>query len=148
MKPMEITLCRGEGCCPVLSISEKGARITDDNGGEVTISNNELQILKEKLNELDNICQSVTIMSMERRLYYDTVEEVCCFMASNDARLKKERGWILWDDYVLRFMLHTDDEDEDDYERELREAEEAEEDLKCRDEEDFDEWGNPIQYGR
>ena len=62
MKPVEITLCRGEGCCPVLSISEKGARITDDNGGEVTITNNELQILKEKLNELDNICQSVTML--------------------------------------------------------------------------------------
>ena len=54
-KPIEITLCRGRGCCPVITISEKGARITDDNGGEVTITNNELTILKEKLNELDNV---------------------------------------------------------------------------------------------
>ena len=51
---MEITLCRGgNSCCPVITISEKGARIVDDNGGEVTITNNELTILKEKLNELD-----------------------------------------------------------------------------------------------
>tara|TARA_R100000152_G_C6595279_1_gene54315 strand:+ start:187 stop:354 length:168 start_codon:yes stop_codon:yes gene_type:complete len=52
-KPVQITLCRGRGCCPVITISEKGAKITDDNGGEVTITNNELTILKEKLNELD-----------------------------------------------------------------------------------------------
>ena len=56
MKPIEITLCKGRGCCPIVTISEKGARIVDDNGGEVTISNIELEILKEKLNELDNIC--------------------------------------------------------------------------------------------
>ena len=37
-----------------------------------------------------------------------------------------------------------DDDDDDGFERDLREAEE---DLKNRDEEDFDEWGNPIQYG-
>lgn len=54
-KPIEITLCRGRGCCPVITISEKGAKITDDNGGEVTITNTELEILKEKLNELDNL---------------------------------------------------------------------------------------------
>ena len=54
-KPVEITLCRGRGCCPVVIISEKGAKITDDEGGEVTINNVELSILKEKLNELDNI---------------------------------------------------------------------------------------------
>jgi len=36
------------------------------------------------------------------------------------------------------------DDDDDGFERDLREAEE---DLKYRDEEDFDEWGNPIQYG-
>ena len=36
------------------------------------------------------------------------------------------------------------DDDDDGFERDLREAEE---DLKNRDEEDFDEWGNPIQYG-
>ena len=55
MKPVEITLCKGKGCCPVLTISEKDTKITDDNGGEVTITNNELGILKEKLNELDNV---------------------------------------------------------------------------------------------
>tara|TARA_B100000959_G_scaffold251116_1_gene280163 strand:+ start:1870 stop:2040 length:171 start_codon:yes stop_codon:yes gene_type:complete len=56
MKPVEITLCRGgNSCCPIISISEKEARITDDDGGEVTITNIELSILKEKLNELDNI---------------------------------------------------------------------------------------------
>ena len=55
MKPIEITLCKGRGCCPVVTISEKGARIVDDNGGEVSITNIELSILKEKLNELDNV---------------------------------------------------------------------------------------------
>ena len=55
MKPIEITLCNGKGCCPTVSISEKNAKITDDNGGEVTITNIELSILKEKLNELDNV---------------------------------------------------------------------------------------------
>ena len=54
-KPIEIKLCRGRGCCPVITISEKGAKITDDDGGEVTITNTELEILKEKLNELDNL---------------------------------------------------------------------------------------------
>ena len=54
-KPVQITLCKGRSCCPVVTISEKGAKITDDNGGEVTISNIELSILKEKLNELDSI---------------------------------------------------------------------------------------------
>ena len=54
-KPVEITLCRGRRCCPVLTISEKSAKTTDDNGGEVTITNVELSILKEKLNELDNL---------------------------------------------------------------------------------------------
>ena len=54
-KPIEIKLCRGRGCCPVITISEKGAKITDDNGGEVSITNIELSILKEKLNELDNV---------------------------------------------------------------------------------------------
>ena len=49
-KNIQITLCRGQGCCPVVTISEKGAKITDDNGGEVTITNVELSILKEKLN--------------------------------------------------------------------------------------------------
>jgi len=52
-KPIEITLCRGRGCCPVITISEKGAIITDDDGGKVSITNNELSILKEKLNELE-----------------------------------------------------------------------------------------------
>ncbi len=55
MKPVEITLCKGKKCCPVLTISEKDVKIVDDNGGEVTISNVELSILKEKLNELDNV---------------------------------------------------------------------------------------------
>ena len=54
-KPVQITLCKGRGCCPVVTISEKGAKITDDNGGEVSISNIELSILKEKLNELDSL---------------------------------------------------------------------------------------------
>ena len=54
-KNIQITLCRGQGCCPVVTISEKGAKITDDNGGEVSITNIELSILKEKLNELDNL---------------------------------------------------------------------------------------------
>ena len=54
-KPVQITLCKGRSCCPVVTISEKGAKITDDNGGEVTITNVELSILKEKLNELDNV---------------------------------------------------------------------------------------------
>ena len=54
-KPVQITLCRGKGCCPVVTISEKGAKITDDDGGEATITNIELRILKEKLNELDNV---------------------------------------------------------------------------------------------
>ena len=54
-KPVQITLCKGRGCCPVITISEKEAIITDDLGGKVTITNNELSILKEKLNELDNI---------------------------------------------------------------------------------------------
>lgn len=54
-KPVQITLCRGKGCCPVVIISEKGAKIVDDNGGEVSISSIELSILKEKLNELDNV---------------------------------------------------------------------------------------------
>ena len=52
-KPVQITLCKGRGCCPVLTISEKGAKITDDNGGEVTITNVELSILQDKLNELE-----------------------------------------------------------------------------------------------
>jgi len=56
MEKIEITLCKGgSSCCPVVTISEKGAIITDDNGGEVTISNIELSILKEKLNSLDSI---------------------------------------------------------------------------------------------
>jgi len=54
-KPIEITLCRGRGCCPVVSISEKEAKITDDEGGEVTISIEELGILRDELNSLDNI---------------------------------------------------------------------------------------------
>jgi len=54
-KPLQITLCRSGTCCPILTISEKGAKITDDNGGEVSISNIELSILKEKLNELDKV---------------------------------------------------------------------------------------------
>ena len=44
---------------------------------------------------------------------------------------------------MLNKELPSND-DEDGFERDLREAEE---DLKNRDEEDFDEWGNPIQYG-
>ena len=55
MSSILITLCNGRGCCPTVTISEKSAKITDDNGGEVTISNIELSILKEKLNELDNV---------------------------------------------------------------------------------------------
>ena len=77
---------------------------------------------------------------MKQNLYYNTIENIYCFMLITDSRLKKERGWKLWS---------IDDEpnvgpDEDGFERDLREAEE---DLKYRDDEDFDEWGNPIQYG-
>jgi len=54
-KPIEITLCRGRGCCPVVTISEKDAKITDDEGGEVTITIEELSILRDELNSLDNI---------------------------------------------------------------------------------------------
>lgn len=54
-KPIEITLCRGRGCCPVVTISENDARITDDAGGEVTITIEELGILRDELNSLDNI---------------------------------------------------------------------------------------------
>ena len=54
-KPIEITLCRGRGCCPVVSISENEARITDDEGGEVTMNIEQLGILRDELNLLDNI---------------------------------------------------------------------------------------------
>jgi hypothetical protein len=34
-------------------------------------------------------------MSM-RHLYYNVIEELYCFMAKNDSRIKKEKGWKLW----------------------------------------------------
>jgi len=54
-KPIEIKLCRGRGCCPVITISEDGAKISDDEGGEVTISKEQLAILRDELNCLDTI---------------------------------------------------------------------------------------------
>ena len=74
-------------------------------------------------------------------LYYNVVEDIYCFMTITDSRLKKEKGWKLWsidDENTSDFL------DEDDFESDLQELEE---DLQYRDDEDFDEWGNPIQYG-
>ena len=59
-------------------------------------------------------------------------------MLITDSRLKKEKGWKIWsieDEPTVR-PDEFDVDDPDGFERDLREAEE-----------DFDEWGNPIQYG-
>lgn len=86
-------------------------------------------------------------MSMARQnLYYNTTENLYCFMLITDSRLKKEKGWKLWsiEQEPPVGPDEFDIDDPDGFERDLREAEE---DLKYRDDEDFDEWGNPIQYG-
>ena len=49
-KPVKITLCRGRGCCPELTLSDEGAKITDDNGGEVELTKVEFEILRDELN--------------------------------------------------------------------------------------------------
>ena len=54
-KPIEIKLCRGKACCPILTVSENNVRITDDEGGEVTITIEEAAILRDELNCLDNV---------------------------------------------------------------------------------------------
>jgi hypothetical protein len=46
-------LCAGQRCCPVLEqIDEETYQLSDDNGGVVTLTKNELIILKEKLIEI------------------------------------------------------------------------------------------------
>ena len=50
MKPVKIMLCRGQGCCPEIHLSDEGMKITDDKGGEVSLTKDETDILKEKLN--------------------------------------------------------------------------------------------------
>ena len=83
-----------------------------------------------------------------KRLYYNTIEEYYCFMTIREFQSKrnKEKGWKLWsaDDEPNVGPDDFDEDDPDGFERDLREAEE---DLQYRDDEDFDEWGNPIQYG-
>ena len=67
-------------------------------------------------------------------------------MLITDSRLKKEKGWKLWsiEQEPPVGPDEFDIDDPDGFERDLREAEEG---LEYRDDEDFDEWGNPIQYG-
>ena len=77
-------------------------------------------------------------MSMgNTNLYYNVIEDIYCFMTITDSRLKKEKGWKLWsiDDEP------TVEPDEDDFERDLREQEEE---FENWDEDELDEWGNPI----
>jgi len=75
-------------------------------------------------------------MSMgNTNLYYNVIEDIYCFMTITDSRLENEKGWKLWS---------IDDEptvDEDDFERDLIEQEEA---FENWDEDELDEWGNPI----
>ncbi len=50
MKPVKIMLCRGQGCCPEIMLSDEGMKIKDDEGREISLSKEETSILKEKLN--------------------------------------------------------------------------------------------------
>ena len=53
MEKMEIKLCCNGKGCPEVKISEKEAIITDDMGGEVTITIDELVMLRDELNGMD-----------------------------------------------------------------------------------------------
>ena len=49
----KIFLCAGQRCCPVFEqIDDETFQLSDDNGGVVSLTKQELIIFKEKLKEL------------------------------------------------------------------------------------------------
>lgn len=49
---MKVLLCCGKGGCPTVEFNDDGAIvITDDDGGEVTLTKGEVEKLKDALND-------------------------------------------------------------------------------------------------
>lgn len=46
---MKVKLCGGGSCCPIVDVGDETTTISDDYGGSVKLSNEEWQILKDKV---------------------------------------------------------------------------------------------------
>lgn len=49
MEKKVILMCRENSCCPELTISKKDIVITDDFEGKVTLTHEQFNVLKEKI---------------------------------------------------------------------------------------------------
>lgn len=48
-KKKVILMCGGSGCCPTLTFEKNQVLIEDDFGGKVTLTNDQFDLLKEKV---------------------------------------------------------------------------------------------------
>jgi len=48
-----IYLCRGKGCCPILTMENEIIYIEDDHGNEIQINKNQALLIRDAIKELE-----------------------------------------------------------------------------------------------